>query len=141
MVYQWDGPELSGALNALTCSGGTVLVVGVASIGGGVFGVQSSGGTINGLTVAQNPPLRTVTITLCQSIDGTPFPFTLNVFGVVTQSYIKRLVVQRTDGTQTVLLTTDATFSNPSGTNSQWAWTGASALWTSAGTRTVEVYF
>lgn len=132
---------MSGVLGALQAGASTYLVVGVASIGGGVFGYQSGGGTINGLTAAQDPPLGTVIITLCRAIDGGSFPFSLEVFGVVVQSFIKRLAVQRTDGTRVVLLTSDATFSNPSGTSSAWEWTGASANWTAAGTRIVEVSF
>lgn len=132
---------MSGAISACLSATSTYLVVGVADIGGGVYGYQSSGGTINGLTIAQDPPLRTVIITVCQAIDGGAFPFTFTVLGVVTQSFFKRLLVQETDGTRTVLLASDATFTTPGGTHTQWEWTGSPALWTAAGTRTVEVQF
>lgn len=131
---------MSGALMAAIAGASTYLLVGVADIGGGVFGFQSSGGTINGLTVAQNPPLRTVIITVCQAINGGTLPFTLSVFGVVDQSFFKRLIVQNTDGSRLVLLSSDATFTNPSGTDSRWQWTG-NTTWTAAGTRMVEVQF
>jgi hypothetical protein len=132
---------MSGALAALQPAAGTYLVVGVADIGGGVFGFQSSGGTINGLTSAQNPPLRTTVITLCRAIDGGSFPFSLQVFGVVAQTFFKRLIVQKTDGTKKVLLSSDATFANPGGTSSSWQWTDSAAYWTAVGTKTVEVQF
>lgn len=131
---------MSGALSIATI-GSTFLVVGVADIGGGVYGFQLSGGTINGLTRAQDPPMRTVIVDICRSINSGSFPFSLQVFGVVAQTFFNRLAIQRNDGTITILLASGATFSNPGGDHSLWEWTGASAHWTAAGTKIVEVAF
>lgn len=141
MGHHRHGAVVSGVLGAIAGNGSTYLVVGVASIGGGVFGFQTSGGTINGLTAAQNPPLRTVTITVCQTVNGGGIPFSFQVFGSVSQSFIGRLIVQKTDGTKLALESSTATFSHPGGTETLWSWSGNGTIWDAATTRIVEVQF
>lgn len=130
---------MSGALAALQETSSTYLTVVVANIGGGIFGFDTGGGTVNGLSTAQSPPLRTTTISLLRSNTGGVI-LELQLFGVVTSSFFKRVAVQATSGTRTVLLASDATFSNPGGTSSFWSWAGTAA-WDATGTRIVEVQF
>lgn len=128
---------MSGVLSALAAGPSTYLVVGVASVGGGIFGFQLGSGTINGLS--NNAPLGTATIDLLRSNSGGQFQ--LELTSVVSASFFKRLAVQTSAGARVILLASDAAYSNPvGGTKSLWTWT-VSAPWDSASTRIVEVSF
>lgn len=130
---------MSGVLGVIAGNSSTYLVVGVASVGGGVFGFQNGNGSINGVTI--DAPLRTAAIDLMRSITGG-VAFSIELTSVVSQSFFKRIAVQTSAGTRTVLLASDATYSNTSGgTKSSWIWSGT-ALWDQAhASRLVEVSF
>jgi hypothetical protein len=128
---------VSGSLSALRGVGGDYLVVTVASIGGGIFGFQNGSGAIDG--VSTDAPLRTAAIDILRSNTGG-VAIQLQLTSVVASNFFKRIAVQSTAGVRTVLLASDATYSNPGGTKSLWAWAGT-ALWDAAGSRIVEVSF
>lgn len=125
---------MTGVLNAVIATSGRMIVVGVGAPGGGVFGFGAAGSvtpsTVNGITIDN-----------MISLGSSSLDFRLGLSSVVSQSFFRYLVIQDSSGNYQIRTSAAATFTNPSGTRSQWDWSGSGLWTTSHASRTVEFRF
>lgn len=127
---------MTGVLNAIIAQSALGFTVNVASPGGGLFGWNGSSGSVTPST------LKGATIINLYSIGVSSLAFRLTLQNtVVTQSHFRYLAVQDSSGTIQTLTSASATFTNPSGTDSRWDWSGGGIWTTTHSSRLVTFYF
>lgn len=126
---------MSAQAGALAAAHSDVVIGAVVDAGGGIFRFPISPNVFSPLSI------RGIAIEVMQSIGGGGLNFRVLIQAVVSQSYISRVIVQSSAGTHTLLLTSDATFTNPLGTKSRWDWSGSGVWTTTHASRTVQVIY
>jgi len=126
---------MSGVLGAMVAIGCDPFIVDVAAPGSSVFGYALAAygaltpTTLRGTTVSNVATLPTV-------------DFRIFFDANVSQSYFRSVLVQDGTGAWRQYTSAAATFSHPSGSTSQWDWTGGTAVWTSNhGNRSLVFYY
>jgi hypothetical protein len=128
---------MTGILNAMAGRAGYVNLCSVSALGGGVFRAGGTGGPIS-----PNAPFKGATIVQAESI-STTLGFRIYLSGNQVQTFFSQLMVQDSAGVFRTLTSASATTFGFNGSETGWEWSvagGTSLVWTSAGTRLLQLY-